>query len=291
MLTAPVGPPESVEHNGRAAGHLDASSPIGQSSPAEFDGGLVCGRIHREDGHPVPSAALTLIDPRGHQVARATSDADGSYALSAPQAGHYVLIVSATGHQPTAVNVAIGQRSQQFDLSLTGSCELSGVVRTAGHGEPLPGATITLTDLRGDVLATATTAEDGTYVCRGVVSGTYTVVAVAEHMRPSATTLTVPDTGLSRHDIELVPLAALTGSAWADNRAAPDIHISVLDEAGEVTATARTDEDGRYIVSDLPAGRYTVVARGYPPVTSQVTVSGGEATHDVRLRYGPEDGS
>ncbi|MEV4236743.1 carboxypeptidase-like regulatory domain-containing protein [Nocardia sp. NPDC050408] len=287
----PVESVESVEQNGRGVGPLDASSQIAESSQAEFDGGLLCGRIHRDDGRPVPSAALTLIDPRGHQVARATGAGDGSYALSAPEAGSYVLIVSATGHQPAAVNVAVGRRRQQLDLTLMGSCELSGVVRTAGHGEPLPGATITLTDLCGEVLATATTADDGAYVCHGLVSGIYTVVAVAERMRPSATALTVPDGGLSRHDIELAPLAVLAGSAWADSRAAPDIHIRVLDESGELTATARTDENGRYIVPDLPAGRYTVVARGYPPVTSQITVSGGETTHDVRLGYRSEDGS
>ncbi|MEV5840330.1 carboxypeptidase-like regulatory domain-containing protein, partial [Nocardia sp. NPDC052112] len=111
----------------------------------------------------------------------------------------------------------------------------------------------------------------------------------AEHMRPTATTLTVPDSGVLRHDIELSPMAVLAGSAWADGRAVPDVLVSVLDAAGEVTATARTDEHGRYVVPDLFEGQYTVVARGYPPVTGQVTVSGGEVRHDVRLGYEPED--
>ena len=40
------------------------------------------------------------------------------------------------------------------------------------------------------------------------------------------------------------------------------------------------------MVSDLPEGEYTVVASGYPPATSQVTLhGGGEAAHDVRLGY------
>jgi uncharacterized protein YfaS (alpha-2-macroglobulin family) len=167
-----------------------------------------------------------------------------------------------------------------------GSGELSGAVRTAAHGSPLSGATVTLTDMRGEVVGAAVTGGDGTYLCHGVVSGVYTLVAAAEHMRPSAITLTVPDSGVLRHDIELTAMAVLAGSARADGgRAAPDVLVTVLDAAGEVTASVRTDENGRYVVTDLLEGQYTVVARGYPPVTGQVTVTGGEVAYDVRLDY------
>ncbi|MEV5833508.1 MFS transporter [Nocardia sp. NPDC052112] len=274
----------SVQHDGNG---VYVAAVVPQSHSGHDDEvASIGGRIGREDGRPVPGAVLTLIDQRGHQVSRATGDADGGYRIDAPAAGNYVLIASATGHRPEAVSVAIGQRPQLLDLTLTGSGELSGVVRSAGRGTPLPGATVTLTDIHGEVVGAAITAADGGYVCHGIVSGTYTLVAVAEHMRPSATTLTISDSGLLRHDIEMASMAVLAGSAWADgDRAVPDIQITVLDASGDLTATARTDADGRYLVSDLPEGHYTVIARGYPPVTTRVTVSGGEVTHDVRLGY------
>ncbi|WP_433685736.1 MSCRAMM family protein [Nocardia sp. CA-119907] len=284
---ASVGGHASVQQNGRVY-RVVAQTGLSTAglSGSDFDGGALGGRVHREDGRPVPGAVLTLIDHGGRQVARANSAADGGYAITAPETGGYVLIVSAMGHQPTAVNVSVDQRPQRLDLTLVGSGELSGVVRTAGHGMPLSGATVMLTDLRGEVVGAAVTGGDGTYVCHGVVSGVYTLVAVAEHMRPSATTLTVPDSGVLRHDIELAAMAVLAGSAWADGgRAVPDVLVSVLDAEGEVTATARTDENGCYVVTDLLEGQYTVVARGYPPVTGQVTVSGGEVAYDVRLGY------
>ncbi|MFE9322235.1 collagen binding domain-containing protein [Nocardia sp. NPDC052278] len=282
-----------VEQNGRVYRVLASSQTglsTGGSSESDLAGGALGGRVHREDGRPVSGAVLTLIDHGGRQVARASSAADGGYAITAPETGGYVLIVSAMGHQPAAVNVSVGQRPQRLDVTLVGSGELSGVVRSAGHGVPLSGATVTLTDVRGEVVGAAVTGGDGSYVCHGVVSGVYTLVAVAEHMRPSATTLTVPDSGVLRHDIELAAMAVLAGSASTDGgRAVPDVLVSVLDAAGEVTATARTDENGRYVVTDLLEGQYTVVARGYPPVTGQVTVSGGEVAYDVRLGYEPED--
>ncbi|WP_369027873.1 MSCRAMM family protein, partial [Nocardia farcinica] len=182
--------------------------------------------------------------------------------------------------------MTVGSQPQRLDLTLLGSGRLSGVVRSAGSGDPLAGATVTLTDQRGEVVAAAVTGADGGYVCEGVVAGSYTLVAVADHMRPDAITLAVPDTGVLRHDIELTPMAVLVGTAeTADGRTVADAQITVLDESGELTATTRTDEHGRYVVPDLPVGRYTIVARGYPAVTGQVLVSGGEVSHDVRLGY------
>ncbi|MEV5839223.1 carboxypeptidase-like regulatory domain-containing protein, partial [Nocardia sp. NPDC052112] len=208
-LATPVAEHTSIQQNGHGPYEVPALSQTTPPAAVFTGGGSLGGRVHREDGRPVPDAALTLIDHHGHQVARATGAADGGYTISAPETGNYVLIVSATGHLPAAVNVAIGQRPQPLDLTLTGGGELSGVVRTAGHGAPLPGATITLTDLRGEVVGAAMAADDGTYVYQGLGSGTYTLVAAAEHMRPTATTLTVPDSGVLRHDIELSPMAVL----------------------------------------------------------------------------------
>ncbi|WP_449877877.1 MFS transporter [Nocardia fusca] len=265
------------------------SLPTTRYSGAGDESGSFHGHITREDGRPVPGAALTLIDQRGHQVARASGSGDGGYTINAPGPGSYVLIVSAPGHRPTAVNVAHAAQPQRMNLALSGLGELSGTVRSTRGGAPLAGATVTVTDQYGEVVATAASGVDGAYLCHGVVPGTYTLVAVAEHMRPSATALTVPDSGRLRHDIELAPMAVLTGSARADGgRPLTDIQITVLDATGDVAATARTDEQGRYIVPDLPEGRYTVVARGYPPVTGQIEISGEEVGYDVELGYGTD---
>lgn len=275
----------------RASSASAAPNANGAGSTAELNGASLHGRIFREDGQPVPGAALTLIDQRGHQIARANSAPDGHYTIDAPQPDHCFLIASAAGHQPAAVDVTVTGQPQQLDLTLAGVGELSGMVRTVGRGSPVPGATITVTDERGEVVATAISGGDGHYVCRGVVAGNYTVVAVAEHMRPSATALLVPESSNSlQHDIELGSMAVLTGSAHAETgRAVEDIHITVLDAAGDTTATTRTDHNGRYTVADLPEGRYTIVARGYPPATSQVSVSGDDVEHDVHLAHETED--
>ncbi|MET8848436.1 MFS transporter [Amycolatopsis sp. NPDC004625] len=271
------------------SGALPITNSVGQ---AELDtpvgaGGLpVTGHVRRQDGSHVAGAALTLIDQRGRQVARATGATDGSYSVPSQGPGAYVLIVSAHGHQPQASSVVISNGPATVDVTLTGSGELTGTVKEAATGAPLPNVTVTLTDGRGEVNGAFITTTDGTYAFVGVGAGAYTLVASGAGYRPVALTLTVPDSGVLRHDVELASSVLLAGTARTEgDRIVPDARITVLDAEGNVAAVARTDGEGRYVVSDLPAGAYTVVASGYPPATSQVELTGGEADHDVRLSY------
>ncbi|WP_370969564.1 MFS transporter [Amycolatopsis sp. cg9] len=255
-------------------------------TPVGAGGVPVIGHVRRQDGSHVPGAALTLIDQRGRQVARATGAADGSYSVPSQGPGAYVLIVSAHGHQPQASSVVISTGPATVDVTLTGSGELTGTVRAAATGSPLANVTVTLTDSRGEVNGAFITTADGTYAFVGVGAGAYTLVASGAGYRPVALTLTVPDSGVLRHDVELASSVLLGGTARTEgDRIVPDARITVLDAEGNVAAVARTDSEGRYVVSDLPAGAYTVVASGYPPATSQVELTGGEADHDVRLSY------
>ncbi|MEV6876359.1 MFS transporter [Amycolatopsis sp. NPDC051128] len=254
--------------------------------PVSAGGVPVTGHVRRQDGSHVAGAALTLIDQRGRQVARATGAADGSYSVPSQGPGAYVLIVAANGHQPQASSVVISNGPATIDVTLTGSGELTGTVKAAATGEPLANVTVTLTDGRGEVNGAFITTADGTYAFVGVGAGAYTLVASGTGYRPVAVTLTVPDSGVLRHDVELASSVQLTGTARTEgDRVVPDARITVLDAEGAVAAVARTDGEGRYVVSDLPAGAYTVVASGYPPATSQVELTGGEADHDVRLSY------
>ncbi|MEV6066172.1 MMPL family transporter [Nocardia sp. NPDC052001] len=254
------------------------------ASPDPVDGPMIGGRIRRDDRHPVSAATVTLISQRGQQVSRTTADGDGSYTIEPPAPGSYVLIVSADGHQPTAVNIIVrNDDTHLLDITLSGSGEVSGVVRTIEH-EPVPDATVSVTDPLGDVAGTAVTAADGTYTCHGVPTGTYTVVAVADRMRPTATTLTVPDSGRLSFDLTLTPMAVLSGTVRGGGRTVRDARVTVLNLSGDIVGTARTDENGRYAVSGLPDGEYTVMVRGYSMVTDQVTVT-GFADHHPRLGF------
>jgi EmrB/QacA subfamily drug resistance transporter len=250
-------------------------------------GGIpVCGSVLHSDGTSVGRAALTLIDGAGVQVGRGATGEDGRYALSTPGHGSYVLIASAGGHQPQAVSVTVADHPVELDVVLGGAGRLAGAVHTA-DGTPVRDAVVTLTDVRGDVVASARSGREGLYALTELVAGEYTLAASAPAFRPAALPVTVQASRETRQDVELAGGAVLRGTVRAPGgRLVEDARVTLLDAAGNVVDSVTTGADGHFRFVDLAAGEYTVIAAGYPPVATVLQVAGGGRTErDLQLGH------
>ncbi|WP_103531187.1 MFS transporter [Streptomyces sp. SM11] len=264
-------PAARADSGGPPAGHLS--------------GVPVHGSVQHPDGTTVPRAALTLIDVQGQQVGRGASGEDGRYALSVPGAGSYVLIAAAGGHQPQAVSVTVGERPVELDMVLGGAGRLAGCVLTP-DGAPVPEAAVTLTDVRGEVVASTRTGREGGYVIGDLVAGEYTLAAGAPAFRPAALPVSVQAARETRQDIELAGGAVLRGVVRATGgRPVEDARVTLLDAAGNVVDTLTTGPDGSFRFVDLSSGEYTVIAAGYPPVATVLQVAGGRTERDLQLGH------
>ncbi|MFD8423127.1 MFS transporter [Streptomyces sp. NPDC059668] len=278
-----------VSHNAPAA---DTDPlPLTQVPPARTThvaGIPVCGTVQHPDGTVVPRAALTLIDIAGRQIGRGASGEDGRYALSTPGSGSYVLIAAAGGHQPQAVSVTIGERPVELDVVLGGAGRLAGSVLTA-DGTPVRDATVTLTNVHGEVVATTRSGREGGYVISELVAGEYTLAGSAPAFRPAALPVSVQASRETRQDVELAGGAVLRGTVRAGGgRPVEDARVTLLDAAGNVVDTLTTGADGTFRFVDLSSGEYTVIAAGYPPVATVLQVAGGGRT-ERDLQLGHED--
>ncbi len=246
----------------------------------------VCGTVQHSDGTSVGRAALTLIDGAGQQVGRGATAQDGRYALSTPGSGSYVLIASAGGHQPQAVTVTVGDHPVELDVVLGGAGRLAGTVHTA-DGTPVRDAIVTLTDVRGDVVATARSGREGGYLLTELVAGEYTLAASAPAFRPAAMPVSLQAARETRQDVELAGGAVLRGVVRAPGgRLVEDARVTLLDAAGNVVDSVTTGPDGHFRFVDLAAGEYTVIAAGYPPVATVLQVAGGGRTErDLQLGH------
>ncbi|MET7691676.1 MFS transporter [Streptomyces sp. NPDC005483] len=262
------------------------TTSIPQARSPRTAGIPVCGTVQHSEGTVVPRAALTLIDVAGAQIGRGTSGEDGRYALSAPGPGSYVLIAAASGHQPQAVAVTIGERPVGLDIVLGGAGRLTGRVRTA-DGTPVPDATVTLTDAHGEVVATTRSSLEGSYAVTELVAGEYTLAAGAPAFRPAALPVTVRASRETRQDVELAGGAVLHGTVRAGGgRSVEDARVTLLDVAGNVVRSLTTGPDGTFRFADLSHGEYTVIATGYPPVATVLQVAGGGRTErDLQLGH------
>ncbi|MFE5299397.1 MFS transporter [Streptomyces sp. NPDC056632] len=268
--------------------HARAAATDTRTAAPLLAGVPVCGTVRHHDGSCVPRAALTLIDVQGRQIGRGASGDDGRYALSVPGSGSYVLIAAAGGHQPQAVSVTVGERPVELDVVLGGAGRLAGAVVTA-DGTPVRDAAVTLTDVRGEVVASTRSGRDGGYVIGELVAGEYTLAASAPAFRPAALPVSVQASRETRQDIELAGGAVLRGTVRAGGgRPVEDARVTLLDAAGNVVDTLTTGPDGTFRFVDLSSGEYTVIAAGYPPVATVLQVAGGGRT-ERDLQLGHED--
>ncbi|WP_339130336.1 MFS transporter [Streptomyces sp. f51] len=258
-----------------------------EDDPRPGSGGIaVHGQVRGAESAPVPQAAVTLISPEGRQLGRSVAQADGSYAVDAPGVGSYVLIASADGYQPQASTIVVTGEPLAYDILLSGTSGLGGVVRAAESASPVKDAMVVVTDVRGDVLATGTTGEHGEFAFAELVPGVVTVAVNAAGHRPRALPVEVGGTGVTRVEVDLEAGAQVLGVVRAPHGPLSDARVTLVDAAGNVVGTARTGGDGAYAFTDLDGGEYTVIAAGYPPVATALTVGGrGVDAHDIELAH------
>lgn len=278
------------EHTGTATATATATRQLtavaSAAEPGAAGGTPVHGFVRGAEGVPVPRAAVTLISLSGRQLGRSVAQADGSYGLGAPGTGSYVLIASADGYQPQASTVVVGEEPLAYDILLSGTSGLTGVVRATGGALPVKDAMVIVTDVRGDLLATASTGEQGEFSFTDLVPGAVTVAVNASGFRPRALPVEVATTGVTRIEVDLDAGALLQGVVRAPHGPLADARVTLVDQAGNVVGTATTGSDGAYAFTDLDSGEYTVIATGYPPAATALTVSGtGVDGHDIELAH------
>jgi EmrB/QacA subfamily drug resistance transporter len=259
-----------------------AAQHTAEPAPEQLGGPAITGNIRTTAERPVAGASVTLAYPHGGQVDRTRSAADGSYRVHPPAPGTYLLISSAPDTAPQASLVTVHDGSVHHDLELAPSGVLGGHVRAARR--PVFAARVTVTGPDGEVAGTATTTTDGSYEIGGLEPGTYTVTVRAPGHQPAACTVTVDGRGYQEVELPTAARVAGTIRADSDGRPLPEATVTLLDEAGTVRASQRTNRDGAYAFEGLPEGQYTVIAAGYAPVAAGVRLAAGDdVAHHVVL--------
>jgi len=245
-------------------------------------GAWVAGTVRQPDGRPVSGAAVTVTAPdTGRQVGAGRSAPSGTYKVNLAGSGTYLVIVSAPGRRPTADLIVVRDGPARHDVVLSGSAVLAGVARIAGAGDPVPGAIVTLTDVRGQVVASGTTAADGGYRLDGLEAGDYTLAGMAPGVRPVARAVTIPGT----EDLTFAAsgyrvAATVTGPGDAPFAGA----VVTLSGSDGAVVTSVSDGQGSVAFDDIPAGRYTLAAEGAGPGVAVARAERGQvARADIRL--------
>ncbi|GAA2622605.1 hypothetical protein GCM10010307_07300 [Streptomyces vastus] len=176
----------------------------------------------------------------------------------------------------------VGGEPVSHDILLSGTSGLLGTVTSADHKEPVVGAMV----VAADVLAAGLTDTDGTFTFAELVPGPLTLAVTAAGFRPVALPVEVTAQGVTRNEVALSSGSQVQGAVTAVGRPLNDVRVTLVDAAGNVVATTTTGEDGGYAFTDLDGGEYMLMATGYPPKATHLTVHGsGVDGHDIELSH------
>ncbi|RDY67621.1 PEGA domain-containing protein, partial [Halobacillus trueperi] len=246
--------------------------------------GMIEGQVLDAFGEfPLSGAVVQLFPAQSLiPVANAVTDQDGFYSFSGVAPGEYTVTASLTGYARGAVGATVIENQVTIaDIFLIPNpASISGTV-TSNNGSPIQGATVRVVGQNETVLGTGVTAFDGSYVIGNLPPGSHTVIFSAAGFGSVVIGVILSqgeeETGV---DAVLQPNpGAIAGIVFdlATERGivGADLVIRrVIGDTSIVVATTTADSDGRYTVSGLSPGLYTITASaiGYGPNTVAVVV-------------------
>ncbi len=269
---------------------------------------------------------VTLVDQAGNEVATTTTADDGSYSFADVQGGTYRIVqTDLAGYASVSdgddvndnrTEITVSADVADVDFVDEPTAAISGTVAedTDGDGNPdgsLEGVTIELRDSAGAVIATATTAADGTYTFADVRPGDYTITEVDPDGYASVTdnTINVTTAGAPVDNVDFVDappeissdqsLNNTIGQAVSINLLANDdpvidpAALSLLDPiTGATTDRVIVAGEGTWELDDAGIATFTPESgfEGSPtPIEYQAdNASAGVASAQIVVTYAPE---
>jgi hypothetical protein len=233
-------------------------------------------------------SGVTMTAP-GAGLGTATTDSSGYYLLPGVANGTYTVTPSMTGYtfSPTSTSVTVNganQAGNNFVATQMASYIIGGWV--FANGNPLPGATVTLSG--GSSSVQVTTDTNGYFNFFNVAAGTYTITAqmTGYVMSPSGISVTPNNSNADLNNVFTASPAPVTqtfsiSGTIVDNNNAPLAGVA-LALSGTITGNTTTDANGNYSFTGLASGSYTIIPTlanyTFTPVSLSATVNGADVS-------------
>jgi protocatechuate 3,4-dioxygenase beta subunit len=242
----------------------------------------LAGRVLAE-GRPVPGAEVELRTPDGFERS-VKSDDDGRYCHTGLAPGSYQVVVRGDAVMTTIRDalVAIVDRDVTLDFEL-GHRERLAFQVVDGAGRPLAGIAVHVAQIHDAIRASTG--------CRTDAAGACAVTQLWPGLAEIGTR-SLPDRPIelpTQAPVRLVvdDIGSLHGQlVRSDGRPVPERWVVSYRDGGSGHGTAHSDDQGRFRMTELPAGRYQVevylrngISQHTPREAAvEVTIEGGQTT-------------
>ena len=192
---------------------------------------------------------------------QSTTDRLGRFSVSL-QPGSYRVTASKPGYTAVEREVRInpGENLERIDFAPEANFALvAGIVRDP-DGAGISGSIVTVIDSMNQRSITTQTNNDGAYQLEGIIPGNYYLIASNNRFRRNVQNLGAVMGRQERRGINLtlVPLAArITGQVTSSGNVVPSATVYATEDGGE-QFSARTDNNGRFVIENMSDGRFAV---------------------------------
>jgi uncharacterized membrane protein/protocatechuate 3,4-dioxygenase beta subunit len=263
-------------------------------------GGSISGIVTRTaDGEPIAGMQVVAYDfTSGRWQSDARTLQDGTYTIQGLPAGIYRVVVDPSGtdyireyyngtyddtydyYITAPVSVTVGITTPGIDFSLEIGGRISGMVARASDGTPVAGLWVGANDnVKGRWGNSVKTNKDGSYIIRGLPPGNYRVEVdpsntdyIREYYSSTydySSAASVPVTaGITTPGIDFLletggRISGIVTRA-SDGNPVAGLMVSANDfAASRWGSSAKTNNDGSYLIRGLPAGNYRVSISTY----------------------------
>jgi hypothetical protein len=288
--------PGFVDYPGAMGAGFEVNGPLGGLRLQLMRGGRVEGAVRTAQGSlPPPGTRAELRLPAGESagtsMAAEVSPQTGRFLFERVRPGPAELRIyfPADAMAVARFEVAEGQVAEPV-LRHLAQARITGTLLDARDGTPLSMATVTALGETAQETRITVTGDDGTFELPPMTAGRIVVLASQPGYASAHQTLDASDGGSHDVTIKTSPGGRIEGSlapGTAFQRAAA-LEVTLMREAHAV-ATAYPDADGRFVMSHVVPGRYTVTLTspadtlpGAPTARAlQITVAEGQTTRVV----------
>ncbi|MFS0554660.1 carboxypeptidase regulatory-like domain-containing protein [Brevibacillus sp. 179-C9.3 HS] len=249
----------------------------------------ISGTVRDTGMQPIVNAVVRILDLNETTLGFGYTDAAGFYTIGNLPSGSSIVVASALEYVTGSVGVTLGPGENKIGVDFTLGANAGGisgqVTDATNPAITIAGAVVLIRSISdGNVVATASTDQTGSYLIEHLLPGAYTVTVSAPSYADQSVGANVVSGETTGASVALLALPGSIVGSVINSLGVPvtgsEINVKLMDGNQAVIQSLLANESGVFFFASVSPGVYTIIASapGYAGGSIGVIVAANAAT-------------